>query len=584
MKPFSSHVLSRESFFSLLVVLVMQVASYYYFKVYRGLWAFSSMNDLIRIMKALTLSIVLAIPVLYLSSLLTYLPRSILPIYCMVLTALLCGGRFLLRIFQDEKLKKADKTDCQRVLIIGAGHAGESLIRDLKRTKGYLPVGLIDDNPSKRGLEIHGIRVLGGSHELLDVVSSRQVEMIFIAIPSARATEMRRIVALCEKSNVPFRTLPGLPDLISGLVQINALREVNIEDLLGRDQVHLQWDKISLSIFSEVVAVTGAGGSIGSELCRQIMRHMPEKLLLIDNCEYNLYAIEQELQASFPNIPIEPLLISVTDKTAIDYHFRKLAPKMVFHAAAFKHVPLMEGQIRAAVLNNILGTEIVAEASVAVGVEKFILVSTDKAVNPANIMGTTKRVAELYCQNLNEQVNTQFITVRFGNVLGSAGSVVPLFQKQLKAGGPLTVTHPDIERYFMTIPEASQLILQAMVSGGGGEIFVLDMGEPIKISYLAEQMIRLAGKVPGKDIEIRYTGLRAGEKLYEELFHESEHLIKTDHEKLFKARFRKLDWNELSETMHLLQAACMQHENGELHVLIKSLVPEYSSEWGKVLT
>lgn len=579
MQPFTSHVLSRESFFSLAVLMAMQVASYYYFKVYRGLWVFSSINDLIRIVKALLASIVLAIPVLYMSSLLMHIPRSILPIYAMVLASLLCGGRFFLRIFRDGKQSNSKKIDHQRVLIIGAGHAGESLVRDLKRTKGYLPVGLLDDNPGKQGLEIHGIRVLGATHELQEVVLSHQVEMIFIAIPSARATLMRRIVALCEASRVPFRTLPGLNDLVSGLVQINALREVNIEDLLGRDQVYLQWDKIAEHIYAQVVAVTGAGGSIGSELCRQIIRLEPKKLLLIDNCEYNLYAIEQELQAQCPNVTLVPLLISVTDKAAIDFHFHHFLPKMVFHAAAFKHVPLLEGQIRSAVLNNILGTQVVAEASVEVGVKKFLLVSTDKAVNPANVMGTTKRVAEIYCQNLNEHVNTQFITVRFGNVLGSAGSVVPLFQKQLKAGGPLTVTHPDIERYFMTIPEASQLILQAIVSGVGNEIFVLDMGEPIKISYLAEQMILLAGKIPGKDIEIRYTGLRPGEKLYEELFHESEHLVKTSHDKLFKARFRKLDWHDLMETMHLLQIACIAHQNDELHVLIKSLVPEYSSQW-----
>lgn len=575
MKPFASHVLTRESFFALAILMAMQVASYYYFKVYRGLWVFSSINDLTRIVKALLASIILAIPVLYLSSLLMYIPRSVLPIYAMVLTSLLCGGRFFLRIFWDGKGANSKKTANQRVLIIGAGHAGESLVRDLRRTKGYLPIGLLDDNSGKRGLEIHGIRVLGATDELQAIALSHQVDIIFIAIPSARATVMRRIVALCEASHVPFRTLPGLNDLVSGLVQINALREVNLEDLLGRDQVHLQWDIIAEHIYAQVIVVTGAGGSIGAELCRQIIRLHPKKLLLIDNCEYNLYAIEQELQTQSSKVMVVPLLISITDKVAIDFHFRHFLPKMVFHAAAFKHVPLIEGQIRSAVLNNILGTQILAEASVEVGVKKFLLVSTDKAVNPANVMGTTKRVAEIYCQNLNEQVDTQFITVRFGNVLGSAGSVVPLFQKQLKAGGPITVTHQNIERYFMTIPEASQLILQAMVSGVGNEIFVLDMGEPIKISYLAEQMILLAGKIPGKDIEIRYTGLRPGEKLYEELFHESEHLVKTNHDKLFKARFRKLEWQDLIETMHLLQIACKAHQNDELHVLIQSLVPEY---------
>lgn len=574
-----SYVMTAQSLYSLVILTSIQMACYYYFKVYRGLWLFSSINDVLRIVKAITTAIVLALPVLYLSSLLMLVPRSVIPLYGMLLTSLLCGGRFLMRISRDtNRAPDQGQEDLQRVLIIGAGRAGESLVRDLKRTQSYCLVGLLDDNPGKRGLEIHGIRVLGPTKELSQIVLTHQVEMIFIAIPSARATDMRRIVALCEGSNVPFRTLPGLADLVSGLVQINALREVNIQDLLGRDQVYLDWGKIADSIQNKHIVVTGAGGSIGSELCRQIMRQNPGKLLLIDNCEHNLYLIEQELRNSYPDALIEPALVSVTDAVAIDFHFKHFTPKIIFHAAAFKHVPMLEDQIRSAVQNNILGTVVVAEASVAVQAEKFILVSTDKAVNPANVMGTTKRIAEIYCQNLNERVDTKFITVRFGNVLGSAGSVLPLFQKQLKAGGPLTVTHPDIERYFMTIPEASQLILQAMVSGQGNEIFVLDMGEPIKISYLAEQLVRLAGKTPGKDIEICYTGLRPGEKLFEELFHESENLVKTQHEKLFQASFRKLDWNELTETMHLLQAACNRHNNDELHIIIKSLVPEFTSQ------
>lgn len=304
----------------------------------------------------------------------------------------------------------------------------------------------------------------------------------------------------------------------------------------------------------------------------------PKKLLIIDNSEFNLYKIELELSKKFPEIALELALISITDITAVDFLFHQFKPQVIFHAAAYKHVPMLEEQVRVAVQNNVIGTQVVAEASVAVGVEKFILISTDKAVNPTNVMGTTKRVAEIYCQNLNERVDTQFITVRFGNVLGSAGSVVPLFQKQIQAGGPITVTHPDIQRYFMTIPEACQLILQAMVNGIGGEIFVLDMGEPIKICYLAEQMIRLSGKEPGKDIAIEYTGLRPGEKLYEELFHASEQLVQTSHEKLFKAKFRHLEWTELTQTIRLLNTACTMHNNPELYILLKSLVPEFNCQ------
>ena len=299
---------------------------------------------------------------------------------------------------------------------------------------------------------------------------------------------------------------------------------------------------------------------------------------MLDNSEYNLYKIDMELRESFPELMIEVVLASVVDQVAMDFVFQGFKPEVVFHAAAYKHVPLLEDQVRVAVQNNIYGTQIVAEASIAVGVEKFILISSDKAVNPTNIMGMTKRVAEIYCQNVNSRVSTQFITVRFGNVLGSVGSVVPLFQKQLQRGGPLTVTHPDMKRYFMTIAEACQLILQAMVNGVGGEIFVLDMGEPVNISYLAEQLIRLAGKEPGRDIAIEYIGLRPGEKLFEELFHTSEQLVKTAHEKLFKSSFREIDWDELMRTLHLLNSASATHQSDDLLILLKKLVPEFCSD------
>lgn len=436
----------------------------------------------------------------------------------------------------------------------------------------------MDDNLNKVGLEVHGVRVLGTTRQIGDLVRKFSIELIFIAIPSAKSASMRRIVTLCESSQVLFRTLPSISALASGRVEVNALRPVNIEDLLGRDQVNLQWDIIASLISGKRILVTGGGGSIGSELCRQIMALQPAQLAIVENSEFNLYTIEQELQQKFPQIPITSGLVSVTDEIAINRFFHDYKPEIVFHAAAYKHVPMLQNQIRSAVLNNVLGTKIVAKASVATGVDQFILISTDKAVNPTNIMGTTKRVAEIFCQNLNLRVKTQFITVRFGNVLGSAGSVVPLFQKQLQEGGPLTVTHPDMQRYFMTIPEACQLILQAMVNGRGGEIFVLDMGDPVKISYLAEQMIRLAGKEPGKDIQIEYTGLRPGEKMYEELFHETEQLVSTEHEKLFKARFRELDWHELNQTMRMLATACNEHQDDELMVLLKSLVPEYRME------
>ena len=581
LEPLPDTVVNYTSFLAFSVVFVLQTYSYYHFKVYRGLWQFSSLNDLRRISFSVIYATILAIPVLYLTSLIQAVPRAVFPLYTMVLIMLLSGGRLLFRSYWTEYTKDGHNNEVKRVLIVGAGPAGENIIRDLKRTKSYLPIGVVDDSIGKRGLEVHGVRVLGTIADLQDLVRKNEIDFIFIAIPSAGSALMRRIVGLCETCKIPFHTLPGLQDLASGRVQLNALRQVKIDDLLGRDQIQLSWDKIETAIQDKRVLVTGGGGSIGSELCRQILFLRPSKLLILDNCELNLYRIDQELRGLYPHVLFELALVSVTDVVAIEHLFRSFQPELVFHAAAYKHVPLLEHQIRIAVQNNVLGTQIVAQASAKFDVDKFILISTDKAVNPTNIMGTTKRVAEIYCQNVNARVRTQFITVRFGNVLGSAGSVVPLFQRQLEKGGPLTVTHPDMERYFMTIPEASQLILQAMVNGHGGEIFVLDMGEPIKISYLAEQMILLSGKKPNEDILIEYTGLRPGEKLFEELFHESEQLEKTCHVKLFKAKFRQMDWVQLTQTMRMLQAACAESQNEELLVLLKSLVPEFCGEWMK---
>lgn len=563
----------------LVVLLVIQTACYYGFKVYRGLWRFSSLGDVVRIIKAVSVGTLLAYPVFYYFSWLQAMPRTVLPLYGLLLMACLCGARLSLRYRWDMQGKRFDADEVvNRVIIIGAGSAGESLVRDLQRTHEYFPIGLVDDDKKKCGLEVHGICVLGTIPELSELVTQFKADLVFIALPSAGSAAMRRIVTYCEASRVPFRTLPSLQALVSGRVEVNALRTVHIDDLLGRDQVQLEWDKIEAGLQGRCVLVTGAGGSIGSELCRQIAALQPESLVLFDSSESNLYHIELELRACFPQLAFNMILASVVDVVAVNEVFERFKPNIVFHAAAYKHVPMLEEQVRVAVYNNVIGTQVVVEASLAVNAEKFVLISTDKAVNPTNIMGTTKRIAEIYCQNLNQRVSTQFITVRFGNVLGSVGSVVPLFQKQLEAGGPLTVTHPEVKRYFMTIPEASQLILQAMVNGEGGEIFMLDMGEPITITYLAEQMIRLAGKIPGQDIAIKYTGLRPGEKLFEELFHASEPLVQTMHEKLFKARFREINWHELTQALRMMQHACQTYQTDELLVLIKSLVPEFSSE------
>lgn len=574
MHPFPQDLTSTYSFTALTLVTSIQIFCYYHFKIYRGLWRFSSLNDVTHILQAVLWATGLSVLAFYFASLLSHVPRSVLPLYSLVLVTLLCGGR-LLRRFHWEYQGKNNQDNRKRVFIIGAGRAGESLARDLKWNHLYHAVGFIDDDQRKMDMTVHGISVLGTSDDLVSLVTAHNIQLLFIAIPSVSGVLMRRLVKRCEECHIPFRTLPSLSDLLEGKVEVNALREVHLDDLLGREEVQLQWDKIQSYIRNKRVLVTGGGGSIGSELCRQIMALEPNKLCIIDSSEFNLYQIEYELRQKFPTERFELSLVSVSDATAIDRTFHQFKPQIVFHAAAYKHVPLLESQIRSAVQNNVLGTQIVAEASVAVGVEKFILISTDKAVNPTNIMGTTKRIAEIYCQNLNTRVKTEFITVRFGNVLGSAGSVVPLFQKQLRAGGPLTVTHPDIERFFMTIPEACQLILQAMINGQGGEIFVLDMGEPIKIHYLAEQMIRFAGKEPGREIQIVYTGLRPGEKLYEELFHPSEKLTATQHEKLFQAKFREINWDTLTTTFDAITQACTLHQPEQLQHLLNNIVPEF---------
>ena len=481
--------------------------------------------------------------------------------------------RFFYRWLKDRKFYLGSG---QRVLIVGAGRAGEMLARDLLRDpeRSLEPVGFIDDKKRLRGTEIHGIRVLGNCEQIPDLADKLEIDLILIAIPSARSRQLRRIVEYCEVANTPFRAIPCMQDLVAGRVSIDTLRELSIEDLLGRDPVTLDRSAISAELSERCVLISGAGGSIGTELCRQVARLTPAKLVLLENSEFNLFGIENELRQSFPGMDIQAMLCDVTDAIAVEQVFQRYHPDIVYHAAAYKHVPMLESQVREAIQNNVCGTRVMALAADRNGCHAFVLISTDKAVNPANMMGASKRIAEIFCQNFNQQSSTRFITVRFGNVLGSSGSVVPLFKAQIEAGGPVTVTHPEMTRYFMTIPEACQLILQAESMGSGGEIYVLDMGEPVSITYLAEQMIRLSGNEPGKDIEIVYTGLRPGEKLFEELFHEKERLVGTQHEKIFLAKHRKIDWQLLDETIRNMDVACKAYDEEALLKGIAILVPE----------
>lgn len=556
------------------LVMVVQVAVFRFYSLYRGVWRFSSLPDLVRISKAILIGIFFIAVTLFLYNRLHGVPRAVIPLYVFLLLLLLSIPRFLYRFWKDEYLHQRTG---KRALIVGAGSAGEMLARDLlgKGDSGYVPVAFVDDDVKKRRREIRGIRVLGTIDDIPAVIEQLQIEILLIAIPSATDSEMRRIIEICESCNIPFQTLPSVRELLSGQVSRGSLRAVSIEDILGRDPVRLDWKAIRESLRDQCILVTGGGGSIGSELCRQLAEVQPRQLLILDQSEFNLYRIDAQLARRHPEIDHVALLADVTDRTAVRRVIRKFRPDVIFHAAAYKHVPLLENQVREAVHNNVIGTSIVAEEAIAAGIARFVLISTDKAVNPTNVMGATKRAAEILCQNLNDPKGTRFITVRFGNVLDSAGSVVPLFREQIRAGGPVTVTHPEITRYFMTIPEACQLIMQAEAVGDGGEVFVLDMGEPIKISYLARQMILLSGKQPGQDIEIEYIGLRPGEKLFEELFHEQEQLQSTGYEKLLLARARRYDKSAWAEQIEALARACQDTDDSAPLAILQKLVPEF---------
>lgn len=522
-----------------LIVLGVQAAMFYWTGLYKGLWRFASVPDLWNIARAVVAGAVVIYLALFLYNRVYGISRSVLLIYPVLLAMFLGVPRLAYRYWKDSQLDIFNARHSQRVLVIGAGRAGEALVRDLRRDASYIPAGFIDDDAALRGSRLQGVPVLGGLDRLAELARRVGAEMLLIAMPSADKDQMRRVVGLCEATGLPFRTVPRLDEVVSGRAQFNELKEVAIEDLLGRDPVKLEWNAIRRSLTGQRVLVTGGGGSIGSELCRQIARLGASELTILELSEYNLYRIEQELRAQYPELLLRCLIGDCGDFAACANAFALARPQRVFHAAAYKHVPLLQYQLREAFRNNALTTRTVAQQAVQHGAESFVLISTDKAVNPTSVMGACKRIAEIICQGFAEGHGTRFVTVRFGNVLDSAGSVVPLFRRQIAAGGPVTVTHPEISRYFMTIPEACQLILQAMAMGQGGETYALDMGEPIRIRDLAEQMIRLAGKQPGRDVSILYTGLRPGEKLFEELFHPLENYHSTSHPKIFEAASRQ---------------------------------------------
>lgn len=553
------------------IIWASQAISFWYFGLYRGLWRFASLQDLARIVKAVLLGVTLGAATSFILTRLENVPRSVFIIYAALLVLVLGGPRFLYRSLKDRGATYRSGT---RTLIVGAGRAGEQLARELLRDSrsAHAPVAFVDDNRANLGKEIHGIPVLGQTTDIPRIVRDHGVELIVIALPGVSARERRKVVESCEGAGVPFRTLPPITDLVSGQVSVRDLRNVQIEDLLGREPVKLDWEVISRVHRGKPIMVTGGGGSIGSELCRQLARLEPAPLIVFEQNEHNLYCIELELKRSFPQLDLRLVLGDVGDPVLAEQCFVRFRPDVVFHAAAYKHVPMLEGQIRAAVRNNILGTRTIAQLAAKHACRSFVLISSDKAVNPANIMGATKLLAEMYCQGLGERAATRFITVRFGNVLGSAGSVIPLFQKQIAEGGPVTVTDPNVTRYFMTIPEAAQLILQAGSIGSGGEIFVLDMGEPVNIRYLAEQLIILSGKRPGEDIAITYTGLRPGEKPHEELFQSGEELMQTSHPKLLLAKSRSIEFVDVENSIESMRRACESYDESTLRKLLEKFV------------
>ena len=556
------------------------------FKQYRGWWRYVGISDLTGIIRASLVS-TLIIVCLWFLGLQTTAVRKDFPaieevgqgVFVADLFGtifLLAGFRMVIRLYHEE-FRTIEIGRLKRFLIVGAGNTGESLLREILRmpVAQYEVIGFIDDDPAKQGISIHGIPVLGTVDQLPNICKDSNIEEVAIAMPSATVPQRRRVIQVCQGTKVRFRTVPSMTDIASGRFRVSQIRDVDINDLLGREAIQLDTDLIEAFIKGKIILVTGAGGSIGSEMCRQICLFNPKLLLLVEQAENPLFYIERELREKFPDIQPITVVCDITDKSRVESIFEKYRPEVVIHAAAHKHVPLMELNPGEAIKNNVVGSRTVADAADKFGAGSFVMISTDKAVNPTSIMGSSKRVAEIYVQDLNRTSKTHFVTVRFGNVLGSEGSVIPIFKKQIAQGSPVTVTHPEMKRYFMTIPEASQLVLQAASMGKGGEIFVLDMGDPVKIVDLATELITLSGFRPGEDIEIVFTGLRPGEKLFEELSIKGEDMQETRHPKIGIWKNIPMDRDILRRKIEELVALAKDGEHSAIAAKIKELVPEY---------
>jgi len=572
----------------LLFFIIIKLVVFGLFKQYRGWWRYAGISDLTGILRASLVSTLIIVIswfaiVLRADSVRRYLQNIadvaqaifLLDLACTFL--LLSGLRMIIRLYYEE-FRVVEGGRLKRFLIVGAGNAGEALLREIHRMPiaQYEVIGFVDDDPAKQGIFLHGLPVLGTVEQLLKICEDRNIEEIAIAMPSATHRQLRRVIQVCEGTKIKFSTVPSITDIASGKFKVSQIREVDIDDLLGREAVQLDLDLIEAFARDKIILVTGAGGSIGSEMCRQLCNFNPKLLLLIEQAENPIFEINRELQKQFPQVPIRAIICNITDKIRVEEIFRKYKPQIVIHAAAHKHVPLMELNPGESIKNNVVGTQIVADAAEQYGTTNFVMISTDKAVNPTSLMGASKRIAEMYIQDLNRTGKTHFVTVRFGNVLGSSGSVVPIFKKQIAEGGPVTITHPEMKRYFMTIPEASQLVLQAATMGKGGEIFVLDMSEPVKIVDLARELITLSGFTPGEDIEMVFTGLRPGEKLFEELSIKGEDMQPTRHSKIAIWKNIPMDRDKLCAGINELVDIAKTQNYGEIVRKIRELVLEYT--------
>lgn len=586
----------RANFLVALVFLLpVKLVMFHLFGVYRGMWRYTSLADLLNILKACMVAGLITLGGILLLNRFEGFSRSVFVLDGLLTFVFIVGFRVSLRLacqtvfgipFFGEDTSKRQRR--KRLLIIGAGDAAEKLTREINDNKSlpYMVAGFLDDHSAKIGQQIHGIPILGPIADLLDYVFKTKAQEILIAIPSANRDQMQRIVELCRASGIPFKTLPGLGELICDKVSIKAIRDVSYKDLLGRPPVRLELEKIGEILAGKTVLITGAGGSIGSELCRQIVRFLPASLILMDSSEQNLYQIEMELLYEYGFNNYVAVLGKVQDKALLESLFSHYRPAVVFHAAAYKHVPMVERNPWEGVYNNIFASRRLMEVAVRHGVERFIVISTDKAVRPTNVMGATKRMTEVLMQGFCAQgrsagTATRFMAVRFGNVLGSSGSVIPLFRRQIELGGPVTVTHPEMTRYFMSIEEASQLILQAATMGEGGEVFILEMGTPVRIGQMARDLIKLCGKEPDTEIEIKVIGLRPGEKMYEELITVGEGIVSTGHEKIMVLRGNGACLEDLQESLENLKQFAANHDAVGIKAELGKVIPEYTAQSGE---